>query len=127
MRQLLDPLGIAIEMAALLAVEAKRLLGDTPVLQAIDYYVKRHPTKIAPRGAKDVMEEMLKAKQGDGLSESYLQHPRYDLEKFTVGLLHNFRTGEILPPARTNEQEVELIKNEPPPLNITPKPQTLAA
>ena len=42
-------------------------------------------------------------------------------------LLHNFRTGEILPPARTNEQEVELIKNEPPPLNITPKPQTLAA
>ena len=29
-------------------------------------------------------------------------------------LLHNFRTGEILPPARTNEQEIELIKNEPP-------------
>jgi len=25
-------------------------------------------------------------------------------------LLHNLRTGEILPAARTNEQEVELIK-----------------
>ena len=35
-------------------------------------------------------------------------------------LLHNFRTGEILPPARTNEQEMELIRNEPPPSNITP-------
>ena len=31
-------------------------------------------------------------------------------------LLHNFRTGEILPPARTNEQEMELIKSEPAPL-----------
>jgi hypothetical protein len=28
-------------------------------------------------------------------------------------LLHNFRTGEILPPARTNEQELELIGKEP--------------
>ena len=35
-------------------------------------------------------------------------------------LLHNFRTGEILPPARTNEQELELIRKEPPPPNITP-------
>jgi len=39
-------------------------------------------------------------------------------------LLHNFRTGEILPPARTNDQELDLIKKEPPPPNITPKLQT---
>ena len=30
-------------------------------------------------------------------------------------LLQNFRTGEILPPARTNEQEMLLIKSEPAP------------
>ena len=35
-------------------------------------------------------------------------------------LLHNFRTGEILPPARTNDQELELIRKEPPPPNVTP-------
>jgi hypothetical protein len=35
-------------------------------------------------------------------------------------LLHDFRTGEILPPARTNDQEMELIRKEPPPPNITP-------
>ena len=35
-------------------------------------------------------------------------------------LLHNFRTGEILPPARTNEQEMELIRKEPAPVNIAP-------
>jgi hypothetical protein len=35
-------------------------------------------------------------------------------------LLHNFRTGEILPPARTNEQEAELIRKDPPPPNVMP-------
>ena len=35
-------------------------------------------------------------------------------------LLHNFRTGEILPSARTNDQEMELIRKEPAPVNIVP-------
>ena len=33
-------------------------------------------------------------------------------------LLHNLRTAEILPPARTNEQEVELIREEGAPANV---------
>lgn len=33
-------------------------------------------------------------------------------------LRHNFRTGEILPPALTNEQELELIRKEPAPLLV---------
>lgn len=41
-------------------------------------------------------------------------------------LLHNFRTGEILPPARTNEQELELIRNDPAPV-MTSKVQPEAA
>jgi hypothetical protein len=40
-------------------------------------------------------------------------------------LLHNFRTGEILPPARTNEQEMELIRKEPPPnISLMPPPDS---
>ena len=34
--------------------------------------------------------------------------------------LHNFRTGEILPPPRTNEQEMELIHRDPPPMHVVP-------
>ena len=41
-------------------------------------------------------------------------------------LLHNFRTGENLPPARTNEQEMELIRKDPPPPNLIPHPASLA-
>ena len=37
-------------------------------------------------------------------------------------LLHNFRTGEILPPARPNDEEIELIRKEPPPPNGTSMP-----
>ncbi len=34
-------------------------------------------------------------------------------------LLHNLRTGEILPTARTNEQEMELIRKVPAPAAVT--------
>ncbi len=33
-------------------------------------------------------------------------------------LLHNLRTGEILPSTRTNEQELELIRKEPAPVRV---------
>ena len=35
-------------------------------------------------------------------------------------LLHKFRTGEILPPARTNDEEIELIRREPAPVIAAP-------
>jgi hypothetical protein len=38
-------------------------------------------------------------------------------------LLHNFRTGEILPPARPNDEEIELIRKEPPPPSVMWMPQ----
>jgi len=33
-------------------------------------------------------------------------------------LLHNFRQGEILPPGRTNEQELGLVRKEPEPIRM---------
>jgi len=86
-RQLLDTAGVPIETAASQFAHSKKLLGDTPLSQAVEFYVKRHPTQIPPRAVADVIEEMLKAKQGDGLSDGYLRHLRYDLEKF-AGAFH---------------------------------------
>ena len=42
-------------------------------------------------------------------------------------LLHNFRTGEILPSARTNEQEMELIRKEPAPAIVAMGARAVAA
>ncbi len=40
-RQLLDPIGAHIENVAAEFVQAKRLLGQVPLLQAVEYYIKR--------------------------------------------------------------------------------------
>ena len=83
-RQLLDPLGIPVENAAAEFVQAKQVLGDVPLLQAAEYYVRRHPTKIPPRSVLRVAAEMLKFKKSDGLSDEYLRHLRYDMKKFAA-------------------------------------------
>lgn len=86
-RQLLDEVDVPIESAAAQFAHAKRLLGNVALSQAVEFYVKRNPTQITQRVVKDVIEEMLKSKKGDGLSEGYLRHLRYDLKKFT-GAFH---------------------------------------
>jgi integrase len=83
-RQLLDPLGVHVENAAAEFVQAKQVLGDVPLLQAAEYYVRRHPTKIPPRSVLRVAAEMLKFKKSDGLSDEYLRHLRYDMKKFAA-------------------------------------------
>ena len=90
--QLLDSIGAHIENAAAEYVQAKQVLNDVPLLQAAEYYVKRHPSRIAPRPVMEVVDEMLKLKQSDGLSEGYLRHLRYDLEKFAAAFHGNIGT-----------------------------------
>ena len=91
-RQLLDPLGVHVENAAAEFVQAKRVLGDVPLLLAAEYYVQRHPTRIAPQPVMAVAEEMLKVKQSDGLSAEYLRHLRYDMNKFAAAFQGNIGT-----------------------------------
>ena len=91
-RQLLDPFGIPFENAAAEFVQAKQVLGEVPLLQAAEFYLKRHPARIPPRPVMAVAEEMLKFKESDGLSEEYLRHLRYDLKKFAAAFHGNIGT-----------------------------------
>lgn len=81
-RQVLDPLGVAIETAAVQFAEARQRLGDVPLAHAVEFYRKRHPSKIEPKAVGAVVVEFMAAKQADGLSERYLQCLRYCLGKF---------------------------------------------
>ena len=63
-------------------------------------------------------------------TRGYLNHLLYRRRKlggeYTISRTDpfaNFRTGEILPPARPNDEEIELIRKEPPPTNVTSMPQ----
>jgi integrase len=91
-RQLLDPLGVPVENAAAEFVQAKQVLGEVPLLQAAEFYMKRHPARIPPRPVMEVADEMLKLKESDGLSEEYLRHLRYDLKKFAAAFHGNIGT-----------------------------------
>jgi len=91
-RQLLDGIGAHLENAAAEFVLAKQVLGEVPLIQAAEYYIKRHPSRIPPRPVKAVVDEMLQLKQSDGLSEAYLRHLRYDLEKFAEAFHGNIGT-----------------------------------
>ena len=86
-RELANEAGIPLEVMAAQGLQLKISLGDTPPLVAAEYYMMQHPTQIPPRAVVDVIEEMLKAKKGDGLSDGYLRHLRYDLDKF-AGAFH---------------------------------------
>jgi site-specific recombinase XerD len=81
-RELLDPLGVSLEVAAAQYAHARTLLGDTPLSAAVDFYVRRHPSKIEHKPVPVVVTELLAAKLADGCSPRYLQALRYNLGKF---------------------------------------------
>lgn len=80
--ELLNPLGISIDVAAAEYAHIKRLLGDTPPTVAAEYYVRKHPTQMCAKVVKDVVTEFLTAKEADGCSARYLQCLRYNLGVF---------------------------------------------
>ena len=91
-RELADEVGIPLEVMAAQGVQLKRILGDTPPLVAAEYYKKKHPSHMPPRAVADVIEEMITHKESDGLSGGYIQHLRYDLEKFGTAFHGNIGT-----------------------------------
>jgi len=88
-RQLLDPLGIAIETAAAEVADTRKRLGDTPLSYVIDDFLKRHSTKIPPRAISVVTAEFIEAKRVDRVSERYLQCLRYCMGKFSAAFPGN--------------------------------------
>jgi integrase len=81
-RELLDPLGVSLEVAIAQYVHAKSLLGATPIAVAVEDYVRRHPVRIPDVKVPVVVTEFLQAKEADGCSDRYLQCLRYNLGLF---------------------------------------------
>jgi hypothetical protein len=68
-RQVLDPIGVAIEIASTEYADAKKKLADVSLSQAVEFFLKRHPKKIEVRSVQSVVEEFISAKESEGLSE----------------------------------------------------------
>lgn len=86
---ILKPIGVPLELAASEYASAVTRLGKVSLSQAVDYYLKRHPANQVPMKVQKVIDEMLLLKQNDGLSDGYLRHLGYDLEKFATAFHGN--------------------------------------
>src|SRR5205085_324468 len=81
-KELSVQIGLPLEVICSRMLELKQILGEVPPVVAAQYYKKVHPTVLPMKPVKTVIEEMLKSKRGDGLSDGYLRHLGYDLNKF---------------------------------------------
>ena len=86
---ILKPIGVPLELAASEYASAVTRLGKVSLSQAVDYYLKRHPANQVPMKVQKVIDDMLLLKQNDGLSDGYLRHLGYDLEKFATAFHGN--------------------------------------
>jgi integrase len=66
-------LGIEIDAAAREYAEARRMLGQTSLLDAVRDYAKRHPANLKPMTVTALVDELIAAKRKDGLSAEYLK------------------------------------------------------
>ena len=112
--------GVGTESPKALAVAVTASLND--VLRWVYWWhsTESLPEDVSPQHLRyqlntDFEAATLGAKELTALVEAWQQGA---ISRDT--LLHNLRAGELLPPARTNEQEVELIGKEPAPVKLPP-------
>jgi integrase len=97
-KQVLEPTGAALEVAAAHYAEAFKILGGDHLLEAARYFAKRNPANFPAKAVSEVVEELLAAKQSGGASDRYLQDLRYRLGKLKDAFQSPISavTGELL-------------------------------
>ena len=78
----LKPSGVPLEMAAMQFAEASKLLDGGSLLEAARFYAKQHPHRLPKKFVPDIVLELLKAKEADGMSPVYVKDLRGRLGRF---------------------------------------------
>src|SRR5438046_200245 len=67
------PTGLVLDIATAQFAEAHRRIGGRDLLAAVDFFVKRNPTKLPSKTVEEAVAELKQAKTVDGASEAYLK------------------------------------------------------
>ncbi|MHB8519516.1 MAG: tyrosine-type recombinase/integrase [Limisphaerales bacterium] len=78
----LKPTGVPLEMAAMQFTEAHKLLEGASLLEAARFYVKQNPHRLPKKLVPEIVAELLRAKEADGMSVVYLKDLRGRLGRF---------------------------------------------
>lgn len=88
----LQPHNRTIDMAAQEYAEAAQLLaGTASIMEAARFYIRHHPTQLPRKMVREVADEMMQAKESDGMSTRYIS----DLESRFGRMCEQFGTVRI--------------------------------
>lgn len=80
--ELLQPIGVPLDLAVLRFAEAHKKLGGASLGKAVDFYVSRHPRALPRRTVGEIVAELIEAKRRDGMSNVYRKDLAQRLGKF---------------------------------------------
>jgi integrase len=78
----LKPLGLALDSAVREIVAARKVVGDYPLLQALQFWKRHHDDAIPDKRVADVVSELVNGLRKDGRSESHVVEMQRVLQKF---------------------------------------------
>jgi integrase len=78
----LKPTGVPLEIAAMQFAEAHKLLDGGSLLEAARFFSKQNPHRLPKKLVPDIVEELLAAKEADGMSAVYVKDLRGRLGRF---------------------------------------------
>lgn len=78
----LKPLGLALDSAVREVVAARRIVGDYPLLQALQFWKRHHHDAIEDKRVANVVAELVNGLRKDGRSETHVVEMERVLKKF---------------------------------------------
>jgi integrase len=117
--QLLEPLGIPLHSAIEEYVAARSHLDGESLLSAVKEHVARR-RHVADRRVREIVDELLSAKERDGLSDRYIETLRSHLNRFasafetkigsiTSGLIEEWLAAQKIGPRARNNMRMSVI------------------
>ena len=78
-----DPMGVRLDAAAKEYAEAKVLLPEMQLREAVEFYRKFFPQDVDSRPVPDVVKELIAQREKDGCSSAYTKDLRLRLQRFS--------------------------------------------
>ena len=78
----LSPLGLALDTAALDIANARKLIGNKPLSELAQFYLRHSTHQITDKTPAEVAKELISQKLTDGMSKRYCEDLRYRLNRF---------------------------------------------
>ena len=78
----LSPFGLALDTAALDMARARKLVGNKPLHELAEFYLRHNARRITPKTPAEILKELIAQKEANGMSKRYCDDLRYRCGRF---------------------------------------------